>query len=248
MLKLLTALVAMVATWNVAHAGTSTTTSQNLSGTTGVVTAQAGSNTIYTNVAQNNTVTVNVPENASVQLTNPTYATDTQTGLHNLQTINVQGNSSDYTVWSYYGQVTLTNKATGQVISFQLTTPTSGSNNSGVTVNFSDGSLAFTSNVSPTGVWTTWVTEGGSGTSNWGNNSVMLPYTAATAMPLGDVAGSLDTAVTSQDVNWGGSSTSGDADAGADSGSGAASAAAAAAGAAAGADRVPVPVPTPGPY
>ena len=61
-----------------------------------------------------------------------------------------------------------------------------GSNNSGVNVQFSDGAVAFTSNVSTSGEWTMWATQGGYGTTSWGVNSVLAPITATTAVHLTD--------------------------------------------------------------
>jgi hypothetical protein len=184
-----------------------TTTTINLTGVTGNVYAAAGYTTTYTNVPQANAINFLVGLGASVNIINPGYATDTATGYHVLETIQVQGVSTSYTVWSYYGMVTLTGYGSnaGQVISFQLTTPSGGANNSGVNVQFLDGTLAFTSNISPTGVWTVWVTQGGTGTSTWGTGSVMLPYTAATAEGLNDfTTTTLNTAVNSSGVtNWG---------------------------------------------
>ena len=248
MLKLLTVLVAIMATWNVAHAGTLPTTSQSLSGTTGVVMVQPGSNTVYTNVPQNNAVTIDVPANASVTLNNSASTADTQTGVHNLQTINVQGNCGDYSMISSFGKITLANRITGQVISFPLATPSGAGNTSGVTVNFSNGSIAFTSSVAATGRPVISLTEGGSDTSTWGNKGALrLPWTNPFATSFGTLPIPVNRAVTSQGVNWAGttSSTSGDADAGADAASGAASAAAAAAGAAADTGSVNVPTPPP---
>ena len=160
-------------------------TTVNLTGVTGIVYAAAGYTSVYNNVPQSNTINLYVPYGANVQLTNPNYTTDTTTGFHVLQTITAQGASTDYTVWSYYGQVTLTSKTNGQKIVFQLTRPQGGANNSGVNVVFSDGEIAYTSNTSATGVWTMWITQGGSGTTGttgWGTNSVASPFTAATAL------------------------------------------------------------------
>ena len=189
----------------------STTTSVNLTGVTGNVYAAAGYTTIYSNVPQANAINFVVGSTASVNIINPSYSTDTATGLHVLETIQVQGVSSSFTVWSYYGLITLTGYGSnaGQIITFQLTTPSGGANNSGVNVQFLDGTLAFTSNISPTGVWTTWVTQGGSSTSTWGTGSYALPWTAATARGLNDFATTtLNTAVNSSSVsNWTGATS-----------------------------------------
>jgi hypothetical protein len=135
----------------------------NLAGvTSGSQYASAGNNTIYTNLPFNTagTTTTNVTffigANASIDiLYNQNFRIDTTAGFHELfGNIEVQGASTDYTVSSCYGKVTLTHKTSGQVISFQLTKPMMGppAKNSGVNVEFLDGAIAFTSNVNGQGV------------------------------------------------------------------------------------------------
>jgi hypothetical protein len=162
-----------------------TTTSVNLTGVTGNVYATAGVTTSYSNVPQANAINFIVGAGASIQATNPNYTIDAVIGYHQLETIQAQGSYTNFTAWSSYGLVTLTNTVTGQSIVFQLTQPSGGgASNSGVNVQFLDGTLAFTSNVSAKGAWTVWITQGGTSTSTWGTNSVAIPYTAATAVNL----------------------------------------------------------------
>ena len=139
----------------------------------------------YTETSLNNTNTYVLGSQSSAT-TNSSTTTDTTTGYHQLYTEQVQGLYQSYTVSSINGMVTLSNSQ-GQLIQFQLTQPISGANNSGVDVQFLNGGLAFTSNVDSSGVWTTWVTQGGSPTTDWGKGSVALPVTQLTN-PLGGLS------------------------------------------------------------
>ena len=195
------------------------TINTNLAGvTSGSQYASAGNNTIYTNLPYNTagTTTTNVTfyvgASASIDiLYNQNFRVDSTTGFHELfGNIEVQGASSDYTVSSWYGKVTLTHKTSGQVISFQLTKPQNAASNSGVNVDFLDGSIAFTSNVNGQGVWTVWATTGGTDTSTWGEGGLasQVPGTyspGATPLDLSTAAsvGYLNYDVNSSDVtDW----------------------------------------------
>lgn len=190
-----------------------TSTNVNLTVVPVNVYATAGFNTIYSNVPQTNAINFLVGAAASAQITNPNYTSDPVLGFHQLETIQIQASYTNFTAWSNSGQVTLTNAGAGQTVVFQLTQPNSangGGNNSGVNVQFLDGSLAFTSNISSSGAWTVWITQGSATTTNWGVNSQTAPYTAATALNLATLGASgtntVNTAVNSSSVtNWTGS-------------------------------------------
>jgi hypothetical protein len=138
--------------------------SSNLNSVTGNVYATAGTNTIYTNVAQGNAVNFIVAADASIMITNPSYTTDAATGTHMLENIQVNGNSTSYTVSSSYGLVTLANAGNGQKISFQMTSPAGSANSSIVNVQFTDGSVGFYSSLGSSGLasWRIGVGTGGS--------------------------------------------------------------------------------------
>jgi hypothetical protein len=162
--------------------------SQNLSGVSGNIYAPGDYLTAYSNVAQNNTDIFRFGTLGDANIANPQYGTDTQTGLHQLFTLQVEGSYKSYTVSSSYGNVTLTNIQNGQTIQFQLSKPLPGLNNAGVDVQFLDGGLAFTTYVDAgSGAWTDYVTKGG-GTGQWGIGSVLLPATGAqTALSLATI-------------------------------------------------------------
>jgi len=203
----------------------------NLSGiTSGSIYAAPGQLTTYTNLPYNTAGTTNtnvtfyVDANASIDiLYNNSYLVDTTTGFHELfGNIEVNGVSSDYNVSSWFGQVVLTHKVTGQTIQFQLTKPQNAASNSGVNVEFLDGAVAFTSNTNAQGVWSVWATKGGTDTSTWGagGKATQLPATYDVAVwqatgtevlnPQGPLSlisattsGYLNYAVNSSDVtNW----------------------------------------------
>lgn len=132
-------------------------------------------NVPYTNPAQVNTSHYLVGAGRSIQIQYPNYFTDVTPQFHELiGSIKVQGNSSDYIATSYYAMVRLSHKTNGQTIEFQVTRPAGGRNNSGITVEFLDGAIAFTSHLTPplpelaNGRWTMWITKGGLGSEFWG--------------------------------------------------------------------------------
>jgi subtilisin family serine protease len=155
------------------------TNTKDLSGstTTGNVYVPQGYLTNYVNTSTSGVKTFIFGSIGDANISLPASTADGATGFHQLYTLQVAGLSSSYTVSSLNGLVTLTNIYNGQNIQFQLTEPTAGANNSGVDVQFMDGGVAFTSNLS-NGSWTTWVTKGGA-TTVWGSSgsSDALPAT-----------------------------------------------------------------------
>jgi autotransporter passenger strand-loop-strand repeat protein len=98
-------------------------------------------------------------------------------GFQQIYAVQIEGFSSGYTLSSYYGTAILTSKSSGQVITVNIPQPAPGANNSGVDVQFLDGSLSITGNTDPnTGLWTAWVTQGDAPGSNpglWSNSNAI---------------------------------------------------------------------------
>lgn len=148
---------------------------QDLTNQTGAIYAAANYLTGYTGVAQNNQDVFVVGSQSNVYISNSNYKADPVSGYHQLYTVEVQGNSQDYSASIWNGIVTLTNNNNGQASYFQLTEPTSGINPAGVDVQFLNGGVAFVSVVKD-GDWTTWLTRGG-GTTEWNTGAVSMPVT-----------------------------------------------------------------------
>lgn len=180
--------------------------------TSGNVFAPPGLKTTFVNLpydtspsASNTTVFLVGSEVEGILISYPDFKVDSNSGYHTLfGGIYVDGKSTDYTVSSWFGLVTLTHKVTGQLIQFQLTKPQNAASNSGVNVEFLDGSVGFTSNLNGFGVWTVWGTQGGQGTSTWGLGSFQLPGTltpGAAPVDLANQPGALNPSVNSSDVS-----------------------------------------------
>ena len=181
----------------------------------GDITVPAGTTT-YTNVAYDTTGTPNTLNflvgmgSTSVQITYPDFFNDTVNSKHELiGSIKVQGYAREYVATSYYGMVTLANKTSGQIIQFQVTRPAPGPNSSGINVEFLDGTIGFTSHLTPplpelpNGRWTLWMTKGGIGTAEWGTvPAVQFTVDAAIDLLQAYANGALNTEVTSANVNW----------------------------------------------
>jgi uncharacterized repeat protein (TIGR02543 family) len=186
--------------------------SQNLTGSVYArSTPTAYINVPFTNSNQVNTSVYIVGAGKSIQIQYPNYFNDTTPQFHELVgSIKVQGNSYDYIATSYYAMVKLTHKTNGQTIEFQVTRPAGGRNNSGVTVEFLDGAIAFTSHLTPplpefkNGRWTMWITKGGIGTEYWGTVPAIqtLPDSPVDLVRVQET-GALNAAVNSRNVvNW----------------------------------------------
>jgi hypothetical protein len=180
----------------------------------GLIHAACGGNVLYDNVnyytapGRENTARLAICALANARLTHPDFFNDSVLGRHELiGGLEVQGYARDYIVTSDYGMVTLVQKYTGQTIAFQVTRPRPGNNNSGINVDFLDGSIGFTSHLTPplselpNGRWTMWITRGGTGTEGWGTVPAiqLLPDVSR---DLGQVGQALNTDVTSQDIPW----------------------------------------------
>jgi hypothetical protein len=158
--------------------------------TAGTVTVAGGFNTYYTNGPIGEIYAIGNTSAAIID--SPVVPAPSVTGYQQLYVVSIQGMSSDYTASGYYGNITLTSKSTGQVIQFKIPQPPAGANNYGVDVQFTNGSVAFTANTSPSGVWTMWLTQGGS-PSTWGNYSTAVPATVT-----GSTASALDLSLYAQ--------------------------------------------------
>jgi subtilisin family serine protease len=181
------------------------TRTQNISTTSGDIYAPGDYLTTYTGVTQNNTDIFVLGTLGDVNIGIAAYTSDTVSGFHQLYSLQVAGSYKSYTVSGFYGLITLTDTQNNQTIQFQLTESMNGGNNSGVEMQFADGTLAFTSSVN-NGVWTTWLTHGG-GTGQWGTGSQPLPATnIQTALSLSTLdAGTLN--LSANNTTW--SSTTG---------------------------------------
>lgn len=125
-------------------------------------------------------------------------------GFQQLYAVAIEGESSDYTVSSYYGVATITNIVTGQVLKLSLPKPPAGLNNYGIDVSFSDGSISLTSHLSNSGSWTVWATRGvplGGDTQGWYNpGATPLPATGfAPALSLAAWVASNPSVLNAQD-------------------------------------------------
>jgi hypothetical protein len=169
------------------------------------ITSLSGYNTQYTNgpIGQvyaafgANNSTHKPPSELVVAST--TLPSTTVAGKQQLYSIAVDDLSSNWTVSGYYGMVTLTSVATGQIIQFRIPQAPPGTNY-GVDVMFTDGSVAITDYTqvpSSNCTWSMWVTQGGQGGINWGNYSVPLPGTNATPLLLSSQPRLLNTSDTS---------------------------------------------------
>ena len=125
----------------------------------------------------------------------PTPSTGPSSGFQQIYTAQIQGYSADYTLSSSYGTATLTSKSSGQVITVNIPQPLAGANNSGIDLQFLDGSLSITGNTNAvSGLWTAWVTQGvasGGNLGGWYNNSAtpLVPAAnSAQALDLGSAA------------------------------------------------------------
>jgi hypothetical protein len=180
----------------------------------GLITAPRGRTTLYQNInyvtapGQENTARIAIAALTNVRLTYPDFFNDRVTGKHELiGGLEVQGYAADYIATSHYGMVTLVQKTTGQ-IAYQVTRPQPGPNNSGINVDFLDGSIGLTSHLTPplpdlpNGRWTMWITRGGVGTEGWGTVPAiqLLPENP---VDLGQVGEALNPNVNSQDIDWG---------------------------------------------
>ncbi|WP_194270195.1 DUF4347 domain-containing protein [Candidatus Methylospira mobilis] len=148
------------------------------------VTADATASTSQTLTVQSLTAAATA---AATAITGPS------SGFQQIYTIQIQGYSSDYTLSGYYGTATLTSKSSGQVITVNIPQPVAGANNSGIDLQFLDGSLSLTGNTDGNGIWTAWITQGvakGGDLSGWyNNNSQLIPATgSAQALDLGSAS------------------------------------------------------------
>ena len=180
----------------------------------GLITAPRGSTTFYENMGydtapgRENIVRIAIAALTNVRLTYPDFFNDRVTSKHELiGGLEVQGYARDYLATSYYGMVTLVQKTTGQTIAYQVTRPQPGPNNSGINVDFLDGSIGFTSHLTPplpdlpNGRWTMWITRGGVSTEGWGSVSG-IPLLPENPVDLGQVGDALNPNVNSQDIDW----------------------------------------------
>jgi hypothetical protein len=181
---------------------------------TGLIYAACGGSTHYQNMnyytapGRENTARIAICALANARLTYPDFFNDSVTGKHELiGGIEVQGYAADYLATSYFGMVTLVQKTTGQTIAYQVTRPQEGYNNSGINVDFLDGSIGFSSHLTPPlpdyprGRWTMWITRGGNDPSAWGS---VTPIQLLPDVPrdLGNVGEALNPSVNSQDIDW----------------------------------------------
>jgi subtilase family serine protease len=152
----------------------------------GSITVADGSNTQYSGGPLGQVYVIGSGSEAII--TNPALPAAGAGGFQQLYTLQIQGQVSDWTASSALGVVTLTSKVTGQVIQFSIPQPpadTAVANNYGVDVQFNNGSVAFSSNTSPSGIWSMWLTEGGQSAANWGNYSTAVPAIGGTVLDLG---------------------------------------------------------------
>jgi hypothetical protein len=182
---------------------------------TGLIYAPCGVSVLYQNMnyytapGRENTARIAICALTNARLTYPDFFNDSVTRKHELiGGLEVQGYARDYLATSYYGMVTLVQKTTGQTIAYQVTRPEGGYNNSGINVDFLDGSIGFSSHLTPplpdlpNGRWTMWITRGGVGTEGWGTVPAiqLLPENP---VDLGQVGDALNPNVNSQDIDWG---------------------------------------------
>lgn len=180
----------------------------------GLIYAACGSSSVYHNMnydtapGRENTARIAACALANIRLTYPDFFNDSVVGKHELiGGIEVQGVASNYLATSTYGMVTLLQKTSGQILTFQVTRPQPGPNNSGINVNFLNGSIGFTSHLTsplpqlPNGRWTMWITRGGNGTEGWGAVSAIQLFPDA-PVDLGQVGEALNPNVNSQAIDW----------------------------------------------
>jgi hypothetical protein len=117
-----------------------------------------------------------------------TAATGSSSGFQQIYTVQIQGFSSDYTLSSSYGTAILASKSSGRVLTVNVPQPAPGADNSGIDLQFLDGSLSITGNTDSNGLWTAWVTQGvasGGNLGNWYNsNAIWLVPAANSAQAL----------------------------------------------------------------
>jgi hypothetical protein len=180
----------------------------------GLIYAPCGVSVLYQNMnyytapGRENTARIAICALTNARLTYPDFFNDSVTRKHELiGGLEVQGYARDYLATSYYGMVTLVQKTTGQTIAYQVTRPQAGYNNSGINVDFLDGSIGFSSHLTPplpdypNGRWTMWITRGGDSPAGWGT---VTPIQLLPDVPrdLGDVGDALNPNVNSQDIDW----------------------------------------------
>lgn len=149
------------------------TYARDVSGVAGAFYAPANYLTYFTGVAQNNSDVFVLGTQSNACVVNTNYKVDPIQGYHQLYSVQIQGNSQDYTATVWNNIAVLNNLSNGQVVYLQMTEPTSGLNPSGIDVQFLNGGISFVS-FNYNGQQSQWITRGGS-TAEWNKGVVALP-------------------------------------------------------------------------